>query len=532
VTAPAVLRVPRRVAAGLLGLVAFAIPIYVFIDAQAARPPVRLTAPVVAAGDVPRVAVPPYRDAVPVLVYHDISDRPGRFTVSALNFTIQMAALRSAGFHTISAAQLLAFLAGTGVLPVRPVLITFDDGLGSEWRVADPILARYGFRAMAFVISGQLGQHGYYYLHPAELRALIASGRWDIEAHTHLAHVYAPIDAQGDYGPALLSREWLPRQHRLETEAEYETRIRLDLTVNAAELRAYGADPRIFAFPFSPARTPTNDVRLVPMLRALVGQRFRVSFVDADGRRFLTRYDASDTQQLPRIEVDRTTTATGLLERLSSLAPLAPTVNGFSSRQRWLYEGAQRAGARSPLAGARSPRASARSPLAGARSPRAGARSPLAGARLTLRAPTRAWLAAYLWPSRSDLWQTYQVTVTVGGLGGKTSGTSETLIVGNNADGFDRYAVTLSAARLSASRLPEHGRSQLLQRVAVASASSHRLTVKLAGGHVTVLIDGRTTLTLAVPRSIHGGIGFGTWRAAAGSPVAWLADLSVTPAGR
>src|SRR5205823_5177056 len=133
------IRLASRLVGSVLLLGAFALPVYLFLHAEGPSLPPRMSPPVVTAGDVASIPVHSYRDAVPVLVYHDIANRPGRYTVSPRAFAEEIATLRKSGFHTISVAQLLAFLQGRGRLPERPVLITFDDGLGSAWRVADPI---------------------------------------------------------------------------------------------------------------------------------------------------------------------------------------------------------------------------------------------------------------------------------------------------------------------------------------------------------------------------------------------------------
>jgi poly-beta-1,6-N-acetyl-D-glucosamine N-deacetylase len=481
---------------------AFALPVYVFIKTDAARQPPRVSVPIVAAADVPSLPVVNYSGAVPVLVYHDISQRPGRFTVSPLNFARQMATLRHAGFQSVSAAQFLAFLHGTGTLPEHAVLITFDDGLGSEWRVADPILQRYGFRAMAFVISGQLGQHGYYYLHPDELRAMVRSGRWDIEAHTHLAHLLLQIDADGHDAPALLNRLWLPRLRRIETEAEYRSRVMADLAHNVAVLRSYGANPVLFAYPFSAARTPTNDRRLVRTLHTLVKRRFAASFIDAKGGRFVTRYDRADKQELPRIEVYRSTTALDLLRRLNALAPAPPLVHDFAQNQQWVYEGSR--GHMPP--------------------------SPVGGTSLSLKTAVRHWLAAYYAPSRTQLWTRYRLHLTVIGLGTPTSGTSATVILGNAVS--DRAAITLSAGRVTGLRYPQNHHAKIIRQLIIRPASLHRLKVDVDSDRLRVTVDGRANLTFSLSTSMRGGIGFAVWRETAASPSPLFSGLRVSPLAR
>jgi biofilm PGA synthesis lipoprotein PgaB len=494
------LRLAWRTVGACALVVAFALPVYIFVRAGQPDLPSRLTPPAVAEGEIPRVLVPAYSSAVAVLVYHDISDRLGRYTVSPRAFANQMAALKASGFHTISAAQLIAFLDRRGRLPLRPLLITFDDGLGSAWRAADPILAKYGFRAVSFVISGQLGQHGYYYLHPGELHAMVRSGRWDVEAHTHLAHLYVPTDSRGDYGPALTDREWLPRRQRLETRAEFEDRIARDLDLNIAELHGYGASPQLFAYPFSAAKTPTNDPAVVPILHSLVAARFQASFVDADGRRFVDRYDAPAPQELPRIEVYHDTTAGVLLRRLSAAAPSAPDVaDAFSSSRDWIYEGASIASSQERIT----------------------------ADTLTLHAPARHWIAAFWAPGPSELWRTYRASVIMRDLGRTGSGTSATMILGSSRT--VRYAVAVSAGHLTVERLTTLRRRATLAQVRIRPASSHRLEVTLARGRLLAAVDRRSAICLKVDRGLHGGIGLGAWRSAASSPIPSFAALSIHP---
>src|SRR5690242_16850447 len=96
-----------------------------------------------------------------VLVYHNISEEPGFYTVTPQAFAAQMQLLHDSGYTTITENQLTAWLRG-GTLPPRPVLLTFDDGVEGVWQAADPILARYQQHAMAFIITGFVGTRPYY----------------------------------------------------------------------------------------------------------------------------------------------------------------------------------------------------------------------------------------------------------------------------------------------------------------------------------------------------------------------------------
>jgi peptidoglycan/xylan/chitin deacetylase (PgdA/CDA1 family) len=95
---------------------------------------------------------------VPILMYHEIAGRAetaSRLAVPPANFAAQLDYLRSAGFTTMTAAELSARLAdGIGPLPDRPIVLTFDDGYADFHSRAMPLLDRHGFTATLFVTTG------------------------------------------------------------------------------------------------------------------------------------------------------------------------------------------------------------------------------------------------------------------------------------------------------------------------------------------------------------------------------------------
>lgn len=95
---------------------------------------------------------------VPILMYHRIADVPGdRNCLPAELFEWQLAYLSRSGFHTLSLAELAAYLDGAP-LPPHSVLLTFDDGYLDNLTTALPLLQKYKMRAVVFPISGWLGR--------------------------------------------------------------------------------------------------------------------------------------------------------------------------------------------------------------------------------------------------------------------------------------------------------------------------------------------------------------------------------------
>jgi hypothetical protein len=493
----AAVRLPwRLVRVGLL-MAALAVPVYFFVRLHASPVPMQVDPPRVSLAASSLAMVPPYDGALPVLVYHDISSRPGRQTVQPRRFAEQMAALQLAGFHTVSAAQTLAFLRGRSTLPQRPVMIAFDNGLGSAWRVADPILAQHGFRAISFINDERVGRAGYYYLRAGELEAMMRSGRWELEAQVDLAGPPGTVEASGSPGATLVLPADLRNRDGAGPRAEFAAHASAGLERTITGLRDLGADPLIAGYSVAPSSLPGEDPNA---LETEVARRFAVSFAASNSPRFLDAYDRGAVQPLPSMALERGTTAPEMIGRLAALAPIAPRVDGaIAAGQPWMSE-------------------------SGGNSREAPA---IRGGVLTLAAPPRHWEATFWAPGRSELWRDYKASVTVEGLGSEGSGTSATLLIGG--EGSARYAVTVSAGRLVVSEVSRPGAPQLAQ-ARIAHASQHDISASIVGGHLRIEVGGRTVSEVPTSPATHGGIGLGAWRAGPRSPTPAFTSLSVEPA--
>lgn len=123
---------------------------------------------------------------VPILVYHVINDRPAGSSanpalyVPAAEFSSQMNALKSNGWHAVTPDQLQAYWTrGTSLGRGKPIVITFDNGYASHYTNALPVLKRLGWVAVENLqLTGLPPSEGG--LTPAEIRGLIAAG-WELD---------------------------------------------------------------------------------------------------------------------------------------------------------------------------------------------------------------------------------------------------------------------------------------------------------------------------------------------------------------
>lgn len=268
---------------------------------------------------------PVYRDAPLVVSYHDISGATGSpYTVTPRAFAAQLDTLRKAGFQSVRLTDVEAMMAGSPVrLPPRPILLTFDDGLASNWLDADPILRRYGFTAVAFLVTGTVTEPNRpsSRLSSEQVRRMAASGRWEFGGHTDSLHHLGAVRG-GGRAPALINR--LVGDHE-ETLTQWEARVRADLLRSQRFFQdVLGHPVRAFAFPYGAADHPSNDPAIPARLTGLLADAgFELGFAGEERHRGDERPLTPDTNpyRLPRITVTGDLQPAGLLAVLGRAAP-------------------------------------------------------------------------------------------------------------------------------------------------------------------------------------------------------------------
>lgn len=116
--------------------------------------PTRLLTPMFTRNPAQRVVY------VPILMYHYISVPPPDadkyrldLSVTPANFDAQMNYLAKKGYSPVRLVDLAEFLRNGKPLPLKPIVITFDDGYEDNYQNAFPILKKYKFPATFFVIT-------------------------------------------------------------------------------------------------------------------------------------------------------------------------------------------------------------------------------------------------------------------------------------------------------------------------------------------------------------------------------------------
>jgi peptidoglycan/xylan/chitin deacetylase (PgdA/CDA1 family) len=80
-----------------------------------------------------------------------------RYRVAPDQLEAQLRYLRDAGYYSVPLERWLAAMNTRRPLPGKAVVLTFDDGYRDFGTAAWPLLKRYGFGAVVFLVAGQLG---------------------------------------------------------------------------------------------------------------------------------------------------------------------------------------------------------------------------------------------------------------------------------------------------------------------------------------------------------------------------------------
>jgi poly-beta-1,6-N-acetyl-D-glucosamine N-deacetylase len=440
---------------------------------------------------------PSSTQGAPVIVtYHDIGYSADRYTVSPEAFAEQMQVLKDAGWTTLTAAQLERWLQGEPV-PAHSVMITFDDGARGVWKYADPILKRNGQHASAYIITGFVGTHRPYYMTWEELAALQSSGRWDLEAHTHLGHVQVPTDASGRQAPFLTSLQYLSDQRRVETADEFRARIVNDLVECKRQFAIHNLPtPGFFAYPFSAHGDEPGGTGI---LTSVIKSLFHAAMLDQPGGIATTTSDNMAQGNIARMDTTQDVSLQTWVERVEGASPLDPLASQpLSDPGGWTDSNQQAASVT------------------------------IDGDRLLLDPGPGGQESRQYARYRSTMWNSYTVSVDVGGFTASGDGTTTAIAV---LAGDSRHQVLLSVSSGFYQVNVGYLSDEPFASAELPDAASHHVEMRVTAQAVTITIDESTVvdvpLAVTEVRTAAGGISISGHREFDTSPVPEIRGLVI-----
>jgi peptidoglycan/xylan/chitin deacetylase (PgdA/CDA1 family) len=137
---------------------------------------------------------------VPILMYHYIEHVADKHDTMREKLDItpevlegQVKELKAAGYTFLTESDLASILDKKKEAPLKPILLTFDDGYRDFYTNAFPILKKYQAKSTEYIISGFIGRPNNMTL--SQLLEISSSGLVEIGAHTqhHIDLQHAPF---------------------------------------------------------------------------------------------------------------------------------------------------------------------------------------------------------------------------------------------------------------------------------------------------------------------------------------------------
>lgn len=188
---------------------------------------------------------------VPVLMYHHltqaISDAKD-VTITQERFLEDMKYLERNEYTSLLPEELLAIKEGRMDMPEKPIVITFDDGYESNYKLAFPVLRETGMKATIFVITKSMNQEikgQIPKLTWVQMKEMYESGLVDIQTHSNNLHNSENKGRFMRFGISGLARTFI------ESQALYDLRISEDIgkSIELIETNV-GNEVLAIAYPF------------------------------------------------------------------------------------------------------------------------------------------------------------------------------------------------------------------------------------------------------------------------------------------
>lgn len=146
---------------------------------------------------------------IPILLYHHVqnTDYPSRYRVPPEKFEQQMKLLHDWEYTTITTDMLVEAITKGAALPPRPVLITFDDGDMDVYENAFPIMQKYGFTGVFYLVANYVNQPGY--ITVEQIREMTGAG-WEIGSHS-LNHIDLVLNPKRQRAEVVESKQKLEK---------------------------------------------------------------------------------------------------------------------------------------------------------------------------------------------------------------------------------------------------------------------------------------------------------------------------------
>ena len=210
------------------------------------------------------------------LTFHDVRDDVAKrgdrdvYAISTKNRGQYLEWIQREGWHPIRLEDVWLARQGKKTLPNKALLLTFDDGALSSYNRVFPLLKQYKTPAVFAIPTSWINGNtkdayeaygkGNLMTWP-QMREMVASGYAEFVSHSDNMHRGILANPQQNMQPAAITREYIEKQKRYETESEYQSRVVADLKKSKQTLdRELGINSRAIFWPYGAVTTETEEL--------------------------------------------------------------------------------------------------------------------------------------------------------------------------------------------------------------------------------------------------------------------------------
>ncbi|OPX42921.1 poly-beta-1,6-N-acetyl-D-glucosamine N-deacetylase precursor [Ruminiclostridium hungatei] len=224
--------------------------------------------------------------AVPIIMYHSIlkNSHLGKYVITPAEFEEDIRYLSERNYNSITMTDLINYVYNNGDIPLKPVIITFDDGNLNNYIYGRPILEKYKMKAVVSVIGSYteaFSQPPYptadpTYAHVSwdQIKEMAASGYFEIQNHSYNLHS--------------INKRNGAKRRKGETIESYRNMLTSDIMKLQGKLREYcGIIPNTFTYPFGAVSRESDTILRELGFKASLSCLEGVNLINRDNKNVL-----------------------------------------------------------------------------------------------------------------------------------------------------------------------------------------------------------------------------------------------------
>ncbi len=187
--------------------------------------------------------------AVPIIMYHSIlkNSHLGKYVITPAEFENDMRYLSEHNYNSITMTDLINYVENSGDIPLKPVIITFDDGNLNNYIYGRPILEKYRMKAVVSIIGSYTEAFSeppyptadptYAHVSWKQIKEMQDSGYFEIQNHSYNLHS--------------INKRNGAKRRKGESLESYRNMLTSDIMKLQSKLReSCGITPNTFTYPY------------------------------------------------------------------------------------------------------------------------------------------------------------------------------------------------------------------------------------------------------------------------------------------